>query len=165
MIYLGIDPGITGAIGVLFPYEEQAVYDLPVMQNVRAAEKGRKRMHLDPGDLTELLSIFDPRECRVVVEYTQAGMKGALANYSLGHSSGVIMGVLSSLGFTYDMVRPQEWKKEFKLLKKGKEKRDKDESRLCAVALFPTLALTRKKDHGRAEAILLAEWGRRHFTR
>lgn len=160
MIYLGIDPGLTGGVGVLYPYEEQAVYDMPVMQNVRAAEKGRVRMHIDPVALSDLLLPFDPRHCRTFVEYTQAGMKGALANYSLGHSSGIIMGVLSALGFTYEMVRPQEWKKEFGLLKS-----EKDASRKRAAALYPSLALTRKKDHGRAEAILLAEYGRRHFTR
>lgn len=160
MIYIGIDPGITGAIGVLFPYEEQAVYDLPTMQNARAAEKGRKRLHIDALRLSVLLEIFDRHECRVFVEYTQAGMKGALANYSLGHSSGIIMGVLSALGFTYEMVRPQEWKKEFGLLKS-----EKDASRKQAEALYPFLALSRKKDHGRAEAILLAEYGRRHFMR
>ena len=160
MIYLGIDPGLTGAIGVLFPYEEQAVYDLPVMQNVKAAEKGRVRQHIDPSALASVLGIFDPRECRTFLEYTQAGMKGALANYSLGHSSGIIMGVLSSLGFVYEMVRPQDWKKEFGLLKT-----EKDASRKQALALYPSLGLARKKDHGRADAILLAEWGRRHFTR
>ena len=159
MIYIGIDPGLTGAVGVLYPYEEQAVYDLPTMQNVRAAEKGRVRLHLDSPALCGLLSIFDPMECRVFIEYTQAGMKGALANYSLGHSSGIIMGVLSALGFTYELVRPQEWKKEFGLFKA-----EKDASRKQAIALYPLLPLSRKKDHGRAEAILLAEYGRRRFT-
>lgn len=159
MIYIGIDPGLTGAVGILFPYDEQAVYDLPTMQNVRAAEKGRVRLHLDGLALCGLLGVFDPTECRVFLEYTQAGMKGALANYSLGHSSGVIMGVLSGLGFTYELVRPQEWKKDFRLLKS-----EKDASRKQALALYPSLPLSRKKDHGRAEAILLAEYGRRHFT-
>ena len=160
MIYIGIDPGLTGAVGILFPYEEQAVYDLPTMQNVRAAEKGRVRLHLDSPALCGLLGLFDPAECRVFLEYTQAGMKGAIANYSLGHSSGIIMGTLSALGFTYEFVRPQEWKKEFGLLKA-----EKDASRKQAAALYPLLPLSRKKDHGRAEAILLAEYGRRHFTR
>ena len=31
--------------------------------------------------------------------------------------------------------------------------------------LFPTADIERKKDHGRAEALLLAEYGRRTFTR
>jgi crossover junction endodeoxyribonuclease RuvC len=40
---------------------------------------------------------------------------------------------------------------------------DKDASRLMAQQLFPTLVseLKRKKDHGRADAVLLAEWLRR----
>jgi crossover junction endodeoxyribonuclease RuvC len=87
-------------------------------------------------------------------------MKGALANYSLGHSSGIIMGVLSALGFSYELVRPQEWKKEFGLLKM-----QKDASRTVAQNLFPSVNLSLKKDEGRAEALLIAEWGRRQRTR
>ena len=41
--------------------------------------------------------------------------------------------------------------------------KDKDASRLRAIQLFPVVAnrLDRKKDDGRAEALLLAEYGRR----
>ena len=166
MNYLGIDPGLTGAVACIL--ESGAVFTefLPVMSNVKAAEKGRKRTHLDPSALTRTLySLIHDKapgisRYHVFVEYTQAGMKGALANYSLGHSSGLIMGVLSALGFSYELVRPQEWKKEFGLLKM-----QKDASRTMAQQLFPWVNLALKKDEGRAEALLIAEWGRRKRTR
>lgn len=161
MHYIGIDPGLTGAISVNLAIDgEIQLHDMPVMANVKAAEKGRKRQHVDPHALTVLLRVFPNRQSRVFLEYTQAGMKGALANYSLGHSSGIIMGVLAALGFSYELVRPQEWKKEFGLLKS-----QKDACRTMAQQLFPMVNLSKKKDEGKAEALLIAEWGRRKHTR
>lgn len=161
MIYIGIDPGLTGAIAVIDATDgEIQLLNMPVMANVKAAERGRKRTHVDPHALTSLLLPFPNRQTRVFLEYTQAGMKGALANYSLGHSSGIIMGVLAALGFSYELVRPQDWKKEFDLLKT-----QKDCSRTMAQQLFSFAKLSLKKDEGKAEALLVAEWGRRKHSR
>ena len=160
MNYIGIDPGLTGAIACILDSGAVSTEFLPIMSNVKAAEKGRKRTHLNAQMLAYMLRSLDPAQHHVYLEYTQAGMKGALANYSLGHSSGIIMGVLSALGFSYELVRPQEWKKEFGLLKM-----QKDASRTMAQQLFPSVNLALKKDEGRAEALLIAEWGRRQRTR
>ena len=160
MNYIGIDPGLLGAIACIAESGFVSTEFLPIMSNVKAAEKGRKRTHLNAAALASLLDDINPNTYHVYLEYTQAGMKGALANYSLGHSSGIIMGVLSALGFSYEMVRPQEWKKEFGLLKM-----QKDASRTMAQQLFPSVNLALKKDEGRAEALLIAEWGRRQRTR
>ena len=67
----------------------------------------------------------------------------------------MIKGVLSTLGIPFTPVSPSKWKKTFNL---GK---DKNESRAAATRLFPDLAseFARKKDDGRAEAILIAKWG------
>ena len=56
------------------------------------------------------------------------------------------------------LVTPQTWKKVYGL-KGGKE--NKDMSRQKASQLFPTYAnlWARKKDDGRAEAVLLAHYG------
>lgn len=161
MIYIGIDPGLTGAVSVILATDgEIQLHDMPVMANVKAAEKGRKRQHVDPHALAWLMADFNRNKSKVFLEYTQCGMKGAIANYSLGHSSGIIMGVLSAMGFSYEMVRPQEWKKEFGLLKSQKAA-----SRTMAQQLFPSADLRLKKHEGRAEALLLAEWGRRKHSR
>src|SRR3990167_2280988 len=160
MNYIGIDPGLLGAIARILESGAVSTEFLPIMSNVKAAARGRKRTHLNAAELANMLSDLNPTVHHVFVEYTQAGMKGALANYSLGHSSGIIMGVLSALGFSYELVRPQEWKKEFGLLTMRK-----DASRTMAQQLFPSVTLALKKDDGRAEALLIAEWGRRQRTR
>ena len=68
---------------------------------------------------------------------------------------GAIKGVLATLEIPFTPVSPSKWKKHFNL---GK---DKNESRAAATRLFPTLAFefARKRDDGRAEAILIATWG------
>jgi len=68
-------------------------------------------------------------------------------------------GIIATLGLSLEMPSPQRWKKEM-LADQGKEK---DASRFKAMQLFPTVAgqLNRKKDDGRAEALLMAEYGRR----
>jgi len=67
---------------------------------------------------------------------------------------GIWLGVMAALRMPYTPVRPVVWKKAFSL---GK---DKEASRLRAQQLFPAADLRRKKDHGRAEALLLAWYGR-----
>lgn len=159
MIYLGIDPGLTGAIAAIIDGDIKLL-DMPVMSNVKASAQGRKRQHINPYELAWTLADFNRNKSKVFLEYTQCGMKGAIANYSLGHSSGIIMGVLSAMGFSYEMVMPQEWKKEFGLLKS-----QKSASRTMSQQLFPSADLRLKKHEGRAEALLLAEWGRRKYAR
>jgi hypothetical protein len=64
-------------------------------------------------------------------------------------------GLLATLGLAYTRVRPGVWKKALGLT------RDKEQTRLRAMQLYPGADLRRKKDHGRAEALLLARWGSR----
>lgn len=53
------------------------------------------------------------------------------------------------------LVQPRAWKKDMGLTA------DKDESLDMARELWPEAPLARKKDNGRAEALLIAEWLRR----
>lgn len=62
-------------------------------------------------------------------------------------------------GFSVVPVPSSVWKNEFKL--SGKLV-CKDDSREAASAIFPSMSslLKRKKDHGRAEALLIAAYGK-----
>ena len=76
--------------------------------------------------------------------------------FGFGRSAGVLDGVLAALGIQSIKVLPQRWKKAT-----GLTGRDKDASRTLALALYPEMAkqLRRKKDSGRADALLIASWG------
>jgi len=173
MIYLGIDPGVTGAVAAIYSNGTVTSVPLPVLKRASLSKTAKDRHYVDPFELHRLLDKYPPMTSVVFLERTQAGMKGAIANYSLGHSSGVIMGVLAALRLNYTEVRPQEWKKMFGLLtakadrgmeKNAKAKKNKNASREVAQALFPSVSLKRVKDDGRAEALLIAEYGRRIMT-
>jgi crossover junction endodeoxyribonuclease RuvC len=76
--------------------------------------------------------------------------------FSFGCSFGVILGVLAALSIPLVLVRPQAWKKRAGL--PGKRE-NKDAARTLAQQLYPLAELGRKKDIGRADAILIARFG------
>ena len=79
--------------------------------------------------------------------------QGVSSTWTTGYGFGVWLGVLAALALPHTRVRPAIWKRAMGL---GK---DKEQARLRAIQLFPSADLRRKKDHGRAEALLLAWYG------
>ena len=89
-----------------------------------------------------------------------AGKSGGAANTSLLHSKGVIEGVLGVLRMPPQLVNSQRWKGFYGL---GSDKTLALEK---ARTLYPgaQTRLARKKDHNRAESILIAHFGLRKLT-
>ena len=164
MIYIGIDPGLGGAVGVidetaLFPTNEFKVFDTPTM-----VVSGVKNKNVyNTAAMAALLQPYHDQvgcDVLVVLESVHSMPKqGVASSFSFGQGLGMWQGIIAALGLPLEMPSPQRWKKEM-LADQGK---DKDASRFKAIHLFPSLAsqLSRKKDDGRAEALLLAEYGRR----
>ena len=73
--------------------------------------------------------------------------------FTIGLGMGVWLGILGALGLAHTRVRPALWKRRLGLT------RDKEQARLRAMQLFPAADLRHKKDHGWAEALLLAWYG------
>jgi len=146
---VGIDPGLTGAVGVLDPDGNYVdVIDIPVMAT---GAKSRIKNQINAAGLSRIL---EQQEIHVVVLELVNAMpsQGVASMFSLGDSFGTIRGVCGALKLPVELVRPASWKKHFNL---GK---DKDLARSLAIRLFPNAPLDRKKDHGRAEALLLARY-------
>lgn len=78
---------------------------------------------------------------------------GAASSFRFGFATGQARALVTCYGMEVRLVHPQSWKRWAGL--KGP---DKEQSRQKALAMMPAAApwLTRKKDHNRAEAILLA---------
>ena len=81
--------------------------------------------------------------------------QGTRSMFTVGLGYGVWLGIITALALPYTSVRPSVWKRSLAL---GK---DKEVSRLRAMQLYPGADLRRKRDHGRAEALLLASYGLR----
>jgi len=157
MIVIGIDPGLTGAIGMvghLGEYLEMA--DIPVME--RQGAHAYVKNQVNGAALEELLrdwtKDYDRNEIHVFIESPIAFPKqhvGVTASCFL--SAGLIEGVVMARHYRHSLVRPADWKKALKLTN------TKEQGRALAIRLFPQASLGRVKDHNRAEALLIAKYG------
>ena len=150
MTTIGIDPGISGAIAWIRYGKVLKVEDMPTIP--KSTGKG---LQVDAHGLSKLLA--GNGSCQVIVEAVAAMPgQGVTSMFSFGKSAGIIEGILAAYEIPYSFVRPQQWKKKF-----GLSGKDKDASRGLCLREHPEVAdrLTRKKDHGRADAILIAKYG------
>lgn len=167
MIYIGIDPGLSGAVAIMddtadFPDKTRVqVFDTPTM--VVSGIKD-KRVY-NTAAMAQLLQPYSvllgtTSMALVVLESVHSMPKqGVASSFSFGQGLGMWQGIIAALGLPLEMPSPQRWKKEM-LADQGKEK---SASRYKAMQLFPSIAsqFSRVKDDGRAEALLMAEYGKR----
>ncbi len=159
MFIVGIDPGLSGAVAIINDATKyQYVFDIPIMQ--RGKTKGKNE--LDCRSLYLKLEPLTLQEETVVFYLEQVNSmpgQGVTSMFSMGHTLGGIKGIIASLGFELRMILPQKWKKYFNL------NSDKELSRATAIKMFPQMveSLQRKKDADRAEALLIARYGKIHY--
>ncbi len=151
MLTVGIDPGLTGAVGILRDGAFLGVDDIPtVVKGV-----GSVKREVDPAGLKKLLKQYwnsDEAMCVVIERVNAMPGQGVSSVFSLGDSYGSARAVVATSSLELHQVAPATWKKHFKLTA------DKELSRALAIRLFPAAPLHLKKHDGRAEALLLARW-------
>lgn len=162
VIFLGVDPGLSGALAVLDPEtSEVKFYDAPVMEVV--VNKKTKHVPDAYGMVRILKEASAGRQVMVTIEKVQAmpgggeRTMGATSAFNFGMGFGMWMGILAALGLPHQLVHPATWKSR---LMKGCPK-EKDASRQVAMQHYPQAAkyLTRKKDNGRSDSLLIARYG------
>lgn len=174
-IFIGIDIGLTGALARVGGNLPSRIVDIPtVADGEPRAGRGTgtfqpRRIH--GRQLLNLLRELAPAEEGVlaVIEDVKARPMGNAERHfnsfhsqnSLVLSRGVVQAVLDIAGIRTEVVQPQTWKRLF-----GLNGADKDDSLQVARDLYPGLAadLARKKDHNRAESLLLAHFGSRKLA-
>ena len=144
-VYMGIDPGKSGALAVI--YSDGTVETVPF----DAMQYSKKMAELK----------FYSVKCCVEKVGAMPG-QGVVSMFNFGHNFGVIEGLLKAYEIPYQLVPPQTWKKEFSLSS------DKAKSIEVCQNLFPNANLlatdrSRKPNDGIAEAILMAEYARRRL--
>lgn len=151
MITIGIDPGLSGAIGVLRDGVYVAVLDMPTV----AKGSGVVKNEVDPAGLATLLRQHAPAEEAVAVALERVNAmpgQGSSSIFSLGDSFGCARAVVAACRLELTYMTPVQWKKHFKLTS------DKELGRALAVRMFPEAPLNLKKHADRAEALLMARW-------
>lgn len=143
MIYIGIDPGLSGGIAAL-------------NQNGEVTDC-LKMPETDADVLAALRSILGGETSegrRAVLEKVHAMPKqGVTSVFTFGKGYGALRMALAALEIPYDEVAPQRWQKALGCLTKG----DKNVSKAKAQQLFPQVKVT----HAVADALLLSEYCRR----
>jgi crossover junction endodeoxyribonuclease RuvC len=163
---LGVDPGVRGGLAIVsvgnisvgnggdgaFPAIIVDAIDIPV------AGAGAKE-RVDVLAIRDWIVKHGPD--LALIERAQAlPRQGSSSGFKYGRAVGAIEAAIALCGVPLTIVEPAAWKKFYGL--RGK---DKELSRQRALQLFPAAhaLLAHKKDHGRAEAMLVALFGARSF--
>jgi crossover junction endodeoxyribonuclease RuvC len=156
-IILGIDPGIRGGLAIVSDANDAGgvllcdAIDIPTI-GTGAPERG------DVAAMRDWILQYGPT--LALIERAGAMPKqGVSSVFKYGRSVGAIEAVIVLSRVPIEIIEPSRWKRFWNL--PGK---DKERARQRALELFPAAhaLLARKKDHGRAEAALLALYGLRN---
>lgn len=164
-IVIGIDPGLSGAIALMILNLDgscQKVQAFP-MPTKPGAKKG---MDVSAQGVRACLAwpnqLLGKVELALIEDVHAMKGQGVTSSFSFGRGYGKVLGVLECLDIPYQTVQPQRWKKAV-LDGLGREKSDAIrwvQNRFPTLSLLPT-AKSKKPSDGMAEAVCIAEYGRR----
>lgn len=141
-IFVGIDPGKSGAIAILRMDDPNAPVTVP--------------LKLIEQEIAQRVSpVFGLENTRIqaVIEHVHASPQmGTVSAFTFGRSFGFCLGLLAAHQIRYEVVRPLRWQTALRCQTKG----NKDITKIRALELYPTLRVT----HTIADALLLAEYAR-----
>ncbi len=155
-LILGVDPGFKGALALYNPIQKTciSIKDTPLLP--------KQKNEIDLFQLAQFISIYANEIKFAVIERVSAMTyvdrhgevrgQGARASFEFGRTVGVMQGMIASYNIPVVLVHPAAWKSAMGLSS------DKQQSLTKAAKMFPLYRsyFIRKKDDGRAEAILLA---------
>jgi len=148
-MFAGIDPGVTGAIAFLNDdLSLIEVLDMPTMLLTG------KKQQVNAAALANILRDWGNGATAYLERVSAMPGQGVASMFNFGMGFGIIKGVLGALQIPMVLVSPVTWKK-----RAGLQGKEKDASRTLAQQLYPAAPLGRKKDIGRADAILIARYG------
>lgn len=129
------------------------IHDMPILSD-------GTRNYVDVRALASLVQPVDPG-LYVLLERSQPMPRdGSVGSFRYSESYGLLKATLIMAKIPFQEISAASWRPKIV------GRRDKDRSHIVAGQFFLPCAdqLSRKKDHGRAEALLLAEFARRTYT-
>jgi len=133
---IGIDPGASGGIALLG--STATAWKMPETER----------------DLWELFQSLPLENVFAYIELVHSmPRQGVASSFKFGKNYGLLRGMLIASCLPFDEVTPQRWQKLMGCLSRG----DKNTTKAKAQQLFPSLKVT----HAIADALLIAEYGRR----
>lgn len=148
---LGVDPGLHGAMALYDPTNDELI-------RVHSMPLDKKTNQIDTFALALVFDSLAKDVVFAVLEEVNAMPgQGVTSMFNFGQSFGLVKGMLASYNIPVYLVRPAIWKGSMGL------GRDKEDSRVMAIKMFGEQYFPRKKDEGKAEAALLAHFGKRFW--
>jgi len=141
---LAIDPG---SVSAAYAIVEETTFRIIDVDDVPVVDR-----MVDAAGWSQIVEFWSPD--RAVIELVGSMPKqGVSSSFRFGMGCGLLRGVVIACGVPVEQVSPSKWKRDMGLDSDG------EKSRALALRQWPEcLRLGRVKDHGRAEALLLARW-------
>ena len=154
MIVAGIDPGKTGAMAIIYPDLTIQFFDVPVIKLRGKPRPAWRDWYVSWSSALGFAGV----DSIVIEEVAARPGQGVTSMFTFGRTLGFAHAIAVSVGASIQTVTPAVWKGKLGLLNSGK-----GASRELCSNLYPTTAaqLARVKDDGRAEAALIAHYGRK----
>lgn len=150
-VFAGIDPGKTGALAILYPDNHVEFFDVP-----RITVRGKDTVAWAQWQSDWSLALaFAGVDSAIIEDVASRPGQGVSSMFKFGRTLGfahaIVLGIQPRPAVQF--VTPTQWKGKLGLLNSSK-----GASREKAVNLYPSTRsdLTRVKDDGRAEALLMA---------
>lgn len=141
---IGIDPGSVSAAYAILDSETGEILDV---DDVPVADR-----MVDASGFLRVLLQWKP-EVGIIESVHAFPGQGVRSVFRFGQGYGLLLGALACAGVSLHEVAPGRWKNHFGL------DSDAEKSRAKAIKFWPGCQkLSRRKDHGRAEALLLARY-------
>ena len=139
MRIIGLDPGKNGAAALLRPDGSTDIAQFSKMTQA---------------DIADALREWAEEGCFAYLEKVHSTPQmGVVSSFTFGKGFGFLVGCLTVLKIPFEFVTPNTWQKALSCQSHG----DKNVTKAKAQQLFPQLKII----HANADALLIAEYGRR----
>ena len=151
-VAVGIDPGKSGGIALVYADGSAEAHKMPetVADLVDLMRELWTRFSIENVPPVAWMEDVQPGG----LHRGKEGSMGAKSAFTFGRGVGQLEVACVAHGFRLERVRPQKWQQAIGCLTKG----DKNVSKAKAQELFPGV---KKVTHAIADALLIAEYGRR----
>ena len=164
--FIGVDPGLSGAISI-FKNNKYTVFSMPTIKSI-LRKKTKRDMNIQG-----LVEIFDENigfnsDVVAGIELVHAmPQQGVSSTFLFGRVSGIVEGCIGAFGYESYRITPQVWKKFYPGMKGLGRKEQKDLARELAADIAPYIKdeFRRKKDDGKAEALLIANYVKENYNK
>tara|TARA_Y100000114_G_C11753034_1_gene325417 strand:+ start:800 stop:1309 length:510 start_codon:yes stop_codon:yes gene_type:complete len=161
ILIIGIDPGLSGGVAILDM--DGAVRSVSLTPTISV---GKTKRDYDIQEMQRLLSGGDVLWAFIESQSARPG-QGVSSTFKTGYGYGIWLALITSCEISLNVVSPRTWTSK---MLSGVPGDGKDRNILAAKRLFPKTDLrkserARKPHDGIADALLIAEYGRRQIGR